>query len=59
MESLNSPEAVKVIQAVTEEKLGRPVTVRFIMDDGSAQPVDKLEELIRQGSRFENFTVKP
>lgn len=59
LESLNCPEVVQVLREVTEEKVGEPVTVRFMMDDGNAQPVDKLEELIRQGSKFEGFTVKP
>ena len=59
LESLNCPEVVQVLREVTEEKVGDPVAVRFMMDDGNAQPVDKLEELIRQGSKFEGFTVKP
>ncbi len=59
LESLNCPEVVKVLREVTEERVGEPIAVRFQLDDGSAQPVDKLEELIRHGSKFENFTVKP
>ncbi len=59
LESLNCPEVSGVIGAVTGEKLGRPVRVRFAMGGGEAAPEDKLEELIRQGSRFDSFTVKP
>jgi hypothetical protein len=29
------------------------------MGGGETAPEDKLEELIRQGSRFDSFTVKP
>lgn len=59
LESLNCSEVSGVIAAVTGEKLGRPVRVRFAMGGGEAPPEDKLEELIRQGSRFDSFTVKP
>ena len=59
LETLNCPEVVRVIRAVTEEAVGTPVAVRFLLDDGSAPQEDKLEELIRQGSKFEGFTVKP
>jgi len=59
LESLNCPEVSAVIRDLTSEKLGKPVHVRFALDDGGAPPVDKLEELIRQGSKFDSFTVKP
>ncbi len=59
MESLNCPEVSGVIGAVTGEKLGRPVRVRFALGGGGTAPEDKLEELIRQGSRFDSFIVKP
>lgn len=59
LESLNSPEVAEVLRAVTEEKVGMPLRVRFTMGGGQAAPEDKLEELIRQGSRFEGFRVKP
>ena len=59
METLNCPEVVQVIQKVSEEAVGEPIAVRFLLGDGSARPVDKLEELIRQGSKFDTFTVKP
>ena len=58
-ESLNCEEVSGVIRDLTGEKLGRPVRVRFALDSGDAPPVDKLEELIRQGSKFDSFTVKP
>lgn len=59
LESLNCPEVSGVIGQVTGEKLGRPIRVRFAMGGGEIPPEDKLEELIRQGSRFDSFTVKP
>ena len=59
LESLNCAEVSSVISGVTSEKLGKSIRVRFALDDGSAPPVDKLDELIRQGSKFDSFTVKP
>ena len=59
LESLNCPEVAQVLRSVTEEKLGQPVRVRFAMDDGSAPPVDKMEELIRRGQKYDSFVVKP
>ena len=59
LETLNCPEVSQVIRDVTGEKLGRPVTVRFVVggkDDGP--PVDKLDDLIRAGSKYKEFTVK-
>ena len=57
-ESLNCPEVIAVIGEITGARLGRPVTVRFTLRAGDAPAEDKLEELIRQGSRFDSFTVK-
>ena len=61
LESLNCPEVQEVIRAVTGEKLGQAVQVRFVLGDKDSQdprPADKLEELIRQGSKYDSFTVK-
>ena len=51
----------EVIRTVTGQRLGRPVSVRFLLGGGAAAPVreDKLEELIRQGSRYDSFAVRP
>ena len=39
---------------------GEPLRrVRFALGGGGTAPEDKLEELIRQGSRFDSFIVKP
>ena len=49
LESLNCPEVQEVIRAVTGEKLGQAVQVRFVLGDKDSQdprPADKLEELI-------------
>ena len=59
LESLNCEEVSSVISGLTGEKLGKAIRVRFALDDGSAPPVDKLDELIRQGSKFDSFIVKP
>ncbi len=51
--------AADTFRAAAGEQLGRNVAVRFTLG-GGAPPAqeDKLEELIRQGSRYDSFTVK-
>ena len=59
METLKSPDAAAAIRTAAGEQLGRSVAVRFTL--GGSEPAarqDKLEELIRQGSRYDSFTVK-
>ena len=60
LETLNCPEVAQAIRTVTSQKLGRPVGVRFVLGRGAEAPAeqDKLEELIRQGSRYDSFSVK-
>ena len=60
LETLNCPEVAQVIQTVTGQRLGQSVGVRFVLGSKTAAPAqqDKLEELIRQGSRYDSFTVK-
>lgn len=59
LESLDTPEVAAVIREATGAKLGREIRVRFALGSGDGPPEDKLEELIRQGSKFDSFTVKP
>ncbi len=59
LESLNNPEVAAVIRETTGAKLGREIRVRFALGSGDGPPEDKLDELIRQGSKFDSFTVKP
>ena len=59
LENLDAPEVQKVIQDVTAKKLGRPVTVRFVVGGmDAAPPADRLDDLIRAGSKYPEFTVK-
>lgn len=60
METLKSPDAAEALRTAAGEQLGRNVAVRFNVGGGDASPVqeDKLEELIRQGSKYDSFTVK-
>ena len=50
------------MKTVTGEKLGRAVRVRYTLDKPAAAestpPRDKMEDLIRAGSKFEGFIVK-
>ena len=60
LESLNCAAVIDVLQSVTRSRLGRPIAVRFAL--AGAEPVqqqapDKLEELIRRGSKLDGFKV--
>lgn len=59
-DSLDCPTVIEVLAKVTGEYLKRSVSVRFMIGKGSkgADGEDKLEALIRAGSKYENFTVK-
>ena len=59
LETLNCPEVSQVIRDVTGRKLGRPVTVRFVVGGIDQLPkADKLDELISNGGKYKEFTVK-
>ena len=59
-DSLDDPAVVEVLRTVTGEHVGRSISVRFMIgrkqDPQTAE--ERLEALIRTGSKFENFTVK-
>ena len=58
LETLNCAEVSQVIRDVTGEKLGRPVTVRFVVGGMDAVPqTDKLDDLIRAGKKYPEFKV--
>ena len=57
---LDCPAVAQVLCEVTGEYLGRNVQVRFIIGkaDKAISAEDRLEALIRTGSKFDSFTVK-
>lgn len=59
-DSLDDPAVVEVLRTVTGEYVGHSISVRFMIgkktDPQSAE--DRLEALIRTGSKFDSFTVK-
>ena len=57
---LDCPAVAQVLCEVTGEHLGRNVQVRFIIGkaDKAISAEDRLEALIRTGSKFDSFTVK-
>ena len=57
---LDSPEVAQVLRDVTGEHLGRGIQVRFVIGkaDKAISGEDRLEALIRAGSKFDSFTVK-
>ena len=59
METLDCPAVTQAIQDVTGAKLGRPISVRFVVGGMDQLPkVDKLDELIRTGQKYPEFKVK-
>ena len=59
-DSLNEPPVIEVLRTVTEKRVGHPVAVRFAL--AGEQTVqkkvpDKMEELIRKGSKLDGFKV--
>ena len=61
-ETLDCPAVAEVLRSVTGAHLGREVAVRFTLGKGETPPVgqapDKLDALIRAGSKYDSFTVK-
>ncbi len=57
-DSLDCPAVAQVLCEVTGEHLGRSVQVRFIIGKKALSGEDRLEALIRTGSKFDSFTVK-
>jgi len=57
LESLDSPEVKEVLRTVTSQHLGRPVDVR-VTTGGTPPSEDKLDDLIRRGSKYDGFIVK-
>ena len=56
------PAVAEVLRSVTGAHLGREVAVRFTLGKGETPPAgqapDKLDALIRAGSKYDSFTVK-
>ena len=58
-DSLDCPGVVEALSTVTGQHLGRTISVRFIIaQKGEQSGEDRMEALIRAGSKFENFSVK-
>ena len=57
---LDCPAVAQVLREVTGEHLGRSIQVRFIIGkaDKAISGEDRLEALIRAGSKYDSFTVK-
>ena len=59
-DSLDCPAVAQVLCEVTGAHLGRSIQVRFIIGkaDKAISGEDRLEALIRAGSKYDSFTVK-
>lgn len=58
LDSLDCPAVGDVIRTITGQKLGKDVSVRFVLGGGAPPDADKLDELIRRGSQYDSFVVK-
>lgn len=59
MECLDCADVERVLQSVTSQQVGRSIAVRFTTAKSDTSPADKLDALIRRGSKYEDFTVNP
>ena len=58
VESLSEKEPSGVIREVIRQRLGVDVALRFVLGETEPPGTDKMDELIRRGSKFDSFTVK-
>ena len=58
-DTLDCPPVIDALSSVTSQHLGRAISVRFMIGKSDAQNnEDRMDVLIRNGSKFENFKVK-
>ena len=58
-DTVDDPAVTAVLAEVTGRELGREIRVRCVVgepEDGGTH--DKMQDLLRMGSQFRNFTVK-
>ena len=56
---LDQPAVIDVLQEVTSRAVGREIRARFVVGKRpGAKKHDKMQDLLRIGSKFDNFTVK-
>ena len=56
---LDAEAVIRVLREVTEQSVGREISVRFTVgepEDGKKR--DKFQDLLRMGSKFDNFNIK-
>ena len=58
-DTLDCPGVIDALTDVTSQYVGRKISIRFmIAKKGEQAAEDRMEALIRAGSKYENFTVK-
>ena len=56
---LDQKAVTDVLSEVTSRAVGREIRVRFLVGERpGAKKRDKMQDLLRMGSKFDNFTVK-
>ena len=58
-DSLDCPCVIDALTTVTSQHTGRKISIRFVIaKKGEQSGEDRMEALIRAGSKYENFSVK-
>ena len=58
-DTLDCPSVVEALSTVTGQHLGKTISVRFVIGKkNEPSGEDRMEALIRAGSKYENFSVK-
>ena len=56
---LDQQVVIDVLQEVTSHAVGQEIRVRFLVGERpGAKKRDRMQDLLRMGSKFDNFTVK-
>ncbi len=55
---LDTDDVERVLASVTGGAIGREVSVRFTVGTVKREEKDPMQELLKLGSKFDNFTVK-
>jgi len=55
---LDTDDVERVLASVTGGAIGREVSVRFTVGTVKSEDKDPMQELLKLGSKFDNFTVK-
>ena len=55
---IDNERCAEAIRAVTSAAVGRSVGVRFVVGEIPGEERDLMDDLLRLGSKFDNFNIK-